>query len=523
MIVSVDNHIDLSPLSTLGKLENLYITITGMQQNAAYSVSARTHFDVAGLGGLTALKNLTLGDFAEVDDPSYDFLRTLTQLKGLTIYSSPLNNVEAIATLPNLTSLNINDTYVTDFEPIIDKPYFTSASTLKNNIATQYYWTETVNGETVKKMTLHTNIKNVGDISNVGFTTINGFQGTFSIDSYRVENGEIVIDFIIKSPRSFNVYNWVTGAWDNAYYGIVYGINFTTANNKNISYSVNMINVGKTVVFDENYKGGNTINQYFHPLAKVEAPDASEFLREGYTLWGWYTDKETTEAFDFNTNTTENLTLYAKWDKVVIHTVTFEPNGGVALSPTLKTPHGSTITEPLSPTKKGYTFDGWYKEATFETLWNFQQDMVNNDITLYAKWNKIVAYYSVNFESNGGTPIVSINNIEEGKTVVKPEDPTREGYTFMGWCKDASLNSNWDFEKEPVDSNLTLYAKWQENGKPVPSKPETSKLEESQTGTLSGELPKTDNTNNIIAYIAILGGSLTLALYSLNKRKNTNK
>ena len=98
MLFPIDNHINLGPLSNLQKLESLSITINGFQQNAEYSYSARTHFDVSGLDGLTA------GDFAEVDDPSFDFLRNLTQLKGLNLYSTPLNNVEALATLQTLTT-----------------------------------------------------------------------------------------------------------------------------------------------------------------------------------------------------------------------------------------------------------------------------------------------------------------------------------------------------------------------------------------------------------------------------------
>ncbi|AMP20263.1 hypothetical protein AZF37_02920 [endosymbiont 'TC1' of Trimyema compressum] len=521
MMVPIDNNINLLPLSSLGKLENLYITITGTQQNAAYSYSPRTHFDIAGLGRLTSLKNLTLGDFPEVDDSSFDFLRNLTRLKNLSLYSASLNNVESIATLPNLTSLNLNDTYVTDFGPIIDKTYFTGASSLKNNIPTQYYWTETVNDETVKKMTLHTNIKNVGEISSVGFTTINGFQGTFSIDQYRVENGEIVIDFIVKAPRAFNLYSWLTGQWDNAHYGIVYGINFKTSNNKTISYSVNPINVGKTIILDENYEGGNRINQYCHPLAKIEEPDTSQFTRAGYTLLGWFVDKEATEAFNFNTDTTENLTLYAKWDKIQTHTVTFETNGGMDINPILEVPHSSIITEPISPSKINHDFEGWYKEPTFETLWNFQQDVAEKDITLYAKWNKSTQYYTVSFESNGGTAINSINNIEEGKTITKPENPTKEGYTFISWHKDTNLNNNWNFEKDSVNDNITLYAKWQKNEQSVTSNLEDS--QNSQTGTLSIALPKTGNTNNIIAYIAILTGTLTLVLYVFNRKQHKNK
>lgn len=50
---------------------------------------------------------------------------------------------------------------------------------------------------------------------------------------------------------------------------------------------------------------------------------------------------------------------------------------------------GSTIFEPDEPIKKGYSFDGWYTDNTFQRLWNFDLDVVTNNITLVAKWNKL--------------------------------------------------------------------------------------------------------------------------------------
>ncbi|WZU02339.1 InlB B-repeat-containing protein [Erysipelothrix sp. D19-032] len=53
-------------------------------------------------------------------------------------------------------------------------------------------------------------------------------------------------------------------------------------------------------------------------------------------------------------------------------------------------------------------------------------------MTLYAKWNQnpIVNMYDVTFESNGGTAVAPQHNLEVGAKVVKPNDPTRSGYTF---------------------------------------------------------------------------------------------
>ena len=76
------------------------------------------------------------------------------------------------------------------------------------------------------------------------------------------------------------------------------------------------------------------------------------------------------------------------------HTVTFDANGGTytggATTRTALVPHTMTATAPAStdnPTRTGYTFGSWYKEAACTTQWNFATDTVNDDTTLYAQWN----------------------------------------------------------------------------------------------------------------------------------------
>ena len=67
-------------------------------------------------------------------------------------------------------------------------------------------------------------------------------------------------------------------------------------------------------------------------------------------------------------------------------------------------------------------------------------------------------YYTVTFESNGGTEVAP-QQVKQGATVTKPADPTREGYTFDGWYADEALTVPYDFS-QPVTATLTLYAKW---------------------------------------------------------------
>lgn len=67
-------------------------------------------------------------------------------------------------------------------------------------------------------------------------------------------------------------------------------------------------------------------------------------------------------------------------------------------------------------------------------------------------------YYTVNFESNGGSEVASLK-VKEGSAVEKPTDPTKSGYLFNGWHIDSTLETLYDFS-EAVNKNLTLYAAW---------------------------------------------------------------
>lgn len=70
------------------------------------------------------------------------------------------------------------------------------------------------------------------------------------------------------------------------------------------------------------------------------------------------------------------------------YTVTFNSQGGSTVS-NISSAYNSTITAPVAPTKTGYTFGGWYKEATCINAWNFTTDKVMANTTLYAKWTTV--------------------------------------------------------------------------------------------------------------------------------------
>ncbi|PEL04008.1 InlB B-repeat-containing protein, partial [Bacillus sp. AFS017336] len=98
---------------------------------------------------------------------------------------------------------------------------------------------------------------------------------------------------------------------------------------------------------------------------------------------------------------TNNTTLYAKW-KINSYKVSYVSNGGSTV-PAQTANYNSVINLP-KPTKTGYTFAGWYKDATLKTAAGSSVKLASN-ITLYAKWN--ISTYTVKFNSNGGSSVAS--------------------------------------------------------------------------------------------------------------------
>ena len=210
------------------------------------------------------------------------------------------------------------------------------------------------------------------------------------------------------------------------------------------------------ITFDTN--GGTQLNsQLLEKDGKLTKPN--DPTKEGYIFDGWYVDDE---EFDFDRVLTENVTLVARWKKVESSeeedkfTVTFETDGVVYANKTVE--KDKLLSEPTDPTKEGYIFDGWYvdeEEFDFSTK-------ITKDITLIATWKKKVTNtttirHKITFDSNGGTS-VSSKLVVKGTTVAKPKNPTRSGYTFLGWYLNNTL---YNFSKGVYD-NITLVAKWQQ-------------------------------------------------------------
>ena len=210
-----------------------------------------------------------------------------------------------------------------------------------------------------------------------------------------------------------------------------------------------------TVNFDSN---GGTELESQTVISGESAVEPNSPTKEGYIFEYWYLS-DSAEKYDFNSEITADITLYAKWKELPPDTfvVTFDSDGGSHIeSQTVES--GGKVTKPTAPTKTGYTFVGWYLNSEKTTAYDFGT-VVKSNITLYAKWN--VNSYTVTFDTDGGTSIVS-QTVTFGANVSEPAAPTKENYTFIGWYSDSEKIVVYDFTKS-ISGNITLYAKWSIN------------------------------------------------------------
>ncbi len=236
------------------------------------------------------------------------------------------------------------------------------------------------------------------------------------------------------------------------------GINFGQATKYIVTFETN----GGSKVEDQRVESGEKATRPADPS------------KDGYDFVDWFKGEET-NPFDFNTAITENITLKAKWNEKPRpegqYTITFDKNcedDTVTINPSsVLTVAGKLESGPI-PKRTGYIFDGWYlnkdgsgSRVTFKTIFK-------KDTPVYAKWSKRGGVdeeepsdeFTVTFDLQDGSEGMESVSVEKDKTVAKPENPTRDGYSFNGWYKDKEGTEIWDFEKDTVTEDVTIYAKW---------------------------------------------------------------
>lgn len=189
--------------------------------------------------------------------------------------------------------------------------------------------------------------------------------------------------------------------------------------------------------------------------------------REGYDFLGWSYDRDGNDPVDFTKAIVAgsgHATLYAQWKQNNEKTVLYVANGG-AFADGNETMEGVTDSngvarQPLAPTREGYTFAGWAYDSEGTDPVDFSKPVQGggDHVTFYAQWTKnetpAVQTHKVNFYFDGSTTTVEV---EDGKTVAQPSDPSIDGFNFVGWSSSKESFKKFDFST-PITEDTTVYA-----------------------------------------------------------------
>ncbi len=150
------------------------------------------------------------------------------------------------------------------------------------------------------------------------------------------------------------------------------------------------------------------------------------------------------------------------------YAITYNANGGTIDNESTITEHiakGTKLGELPTPTRTGYTFNGWYETEepqqgetpiTAETV-------PTNNTTYYAKWTRDT--YTITYNLNGGNINGSTDNLTsnvptgEALGTLPSTNPTKQNYTFNGWFTAAEGGTKITTETIP-ESATTYYAQW---------------------------------------------------------------
>ncbi|HEM1196675.1 TPA: InlB B-repeat-containing protein [Listeria monocytogenes] len=479
---------DLSPLANLSQLTWLEI---GTNQIS----------DINAVKDLTKLKMLNVGS-NQISDISV--LNNLSQLNSLFLNNNQLGNedMEVIGGLTNLTTLFLSQNHITDIRPlaslskmdsadfanqVIKKPArnFSKTLSVPNNITS-------IDGTLVTPKTISNN--GTYDAPNVNWSspsylpevrytfkqdvavgsTTSSYTGiiiqplnepvdynvTFNIDGNTSEVKTVTEEDLIPEPTNPTKQGYTFDGWyDAETCGTKW--DFTTgqmpANDLMLyaHFSVNSYQVN----FDIDGAVMNEAVVYDTLLNEPTAP-----TKQGYTFDGWYDAETGGNKWDFKTMKmpANDVTLYAHFT-VSSYQVNFDIDGAVTNEAIV---YDALLNEPATPTKQGYTFDGWYDAETGGNKWDFKtMKMPANDVTLYAHFT--INNYQANFDIDGS---VTNETITYDTLLNEPTAPTKQGFLFDGWYDAEVGGTKWDFNTMKMPANdINLYAHFSKETPLIPS------------------------------------------------------
>lgn len=261
----------------------------------------------------------------------------------------------------------------------------------------------------------------------------------------------------------------------------------------------NQINVLYAANGGQFVDGNETMQGVADADGKLRQPPTP--TRDGYTFAGWYwhadysgyTDEQkAADKVDFDQAVTgQTVTMFAQWTKDEVQNETdvlYVANGG-KFADGQEVQQGLTdsdgmMRQPMTPTRDGYTFAGWYwvsdlsvltEEQKEQNKVDFTQPVTKPHVTMYAQWVKNQDEINVLYAANGGQ-FADGNDTMQGVAdsdgvMRQPAAPTRDGYTFDGWYWHADYSGYTDEQKaadkvdfsQPVQSDVNIYAQWTKN------------------------------------------------------------
>lgn len=195
-------------------------------------------------------------------------------------------------------------------------------------------------------------------------------------------------------------------------------------------------------------------------VVKYSPGDSVTFLTptyKGYSFLGWYQDSDfENRIFALSKKASGDTTIYAKW-KINTYSVAYRLFGGKNDS---KNPENFTVKDSIAlaaPTKKGYTFDGWYTDSLFTQKITAIKGNAEN-LLLYANWK--ITSYKINYVLDGGENAVNnptIYKIDSARALLPA---TKTGYNFEGWFLDSNKTEKISRITSGNTGDITVYAKW---------------------------------------------------------------